>query len=79
MAGLRTVLSQMIGRDSAQMRLGFVHLVIVRFNLMCIVTLTRCDVQDFALILRSHLHGRSLAVRNEAVMTLPQTPTTIAM
>lgn len=79
MAGLRTVLSQMIGRDSAQMRLGFVHLVIVRFNLMCIVTLTHCDVQDFALILRSHFHGRSLAVRNEAVMTLPQTPTTIAM
>lgn len=31
MAGLRTVVSQMIGQDSAQMRIGSVHLVIVRF------------------------------------------------
>lgn len=30
MAGLRTLVSQMVGRDSARMRLGSVHLVIVR-------------------------------------------------
>ena len=70
MVGLRRVVSQMIGRDSAQMRHGFVQLVIVRFNPVCIVTLAHCDVQDFALIMRSQFRERGLAVRNEAAMTM---------
>jgi hypothetical protein len=70
MAGLRTVVSQMIGRNSEQMRHGFVHLVIVMFNLICIVTLAHCDVQDFALSMRSHLRERGQVVRNEAAMTI---------
>lgn len=73
MAGLRTVVSQMIGRGSAQMRLGSVHLVIVRSIFIDIITLAHCDIQDFALVVRSHLRKSGVAVHNDAAVTLPPT------